>query len=192
MDQAVTAKQVEQYTKRKLDRLLSRPGESAIKRALAELRRGVGKAPGEVPQLWGYFLQDMPEAFLGDREPSRAEWAVYTALTLFALHQQGKDPRREPMNREGQSLGNAVGQLVHGEEDQNRVARRFYTMATSAGMEELAHHMRAIVQLLRSKGIALDYPALAGDLYGYQFPTQVSRIRLKWGQDFYRNLPADS
>ena len=46
-----------------------------------------------------------------DGRPSYAEWAVYTALTLFALHQQGHS---EPMNAEGEEnrLGRAVRKLV--------------------------------------------------------------------------------
>ena len=28
---------------------------------LANLRRGVGKVPGELPELWGSFLQEMPD-----------------------------------------------------------------------------------------------------------------------------------
>ena len=57
---------------------------------LAELRRGVGSQPGDLPALWGALLADMPEQLQGSNGPSKAEWAVYTALTLFALHQQGE------------------------------------------------------------------------------------------------------
>ena len=71
MSEPVTAKEVEQYLRRKLERLLSQQGENSLKKALAELRRGVGKLPGEEPRLWGYLLEDLPERFLGDQGPSR-------------------------------------------------------------------------------------------------------------------------
>ena len=65
---------------------------------LAELRRGVGHQPGDLPALWGSFLQELPKELWGRetaagecREPSEAEWAVYLALTLYALHQQKLD-----------------------------------------------------------------------------------------------------
>lgn len=186
MSGMVTAKQVEDYTRNKLNKLLLQSGDNVLRAALAELRRGVGKKPGDVPQLWGYFLQDMPEEFFGDKEPSKAEWAVYTSLTLFALHQQGKDPKSDTMNREGYSFGTAVNKLVHNEDERERVARRFYAAATASSMDELSHHMRGIIQLLRGEGIPLDYPMLAADLYRYQFNSLVSNVRLKWGQDFYR------
>lgn len=186
MSEMVTAKQVADYTRKKLNKLLLQSGDNILRAALAELRRGVGKRPGDVPQLWGYFLQDMPEEFFGDKEPSKAEWAVYTSLTLFALHQQGKDPKLDTMNKEGYSFGTAVNKLVHNEDERERVARRFYAAATASSMEELSHHMRGIIQLLRGEGIPLDYPMLAADLYRYQFSSLVSNVRLKWGQDFYR------
>lgn len=186
MSEMVTAKQVADYTRNKLNKLLLQSGDNVLRAALAELRRGVGKRPGDVPQLWGYFLQDMPEEFFGDKEPSKAEWAVYTSLTLFALHQQGKDPKSDTMNKEGYSFGTAVNKLVHNEDERERVARRFYAAATASSMEELSHHMRGIIQLLRGEGIPLDYPMLAADLYRYQFRSLVSNVRLKWGQDFYR------
>ena len=123
---------------------------------------------------------------MGNREPSRAEWAIYTALTLFALHQQGKDPETEWMSQPGAPLGKSVAGLIGSPEEESRVARRFHTLATSASMEELSHHMRGMVQLLRSKNIPLDYPALAEDLFWYQNAEYQAQVRLRWGQDFYR------
>ena len=155
---------------------------------LAELRRGIGKKPGELPQLWGYFLESMPENFYGDKEPSRAEWAIYTVLTLYALHQQGKSLETDVMYQEGQTFGKAVANLVHNENDKERVIRRFNTIATAASIEETVHYLRCMIQLLRNENIGLDYPALAGNIFLYQFPEFSSQVRLKWGQDFYSNL----
>ena len=89
-------------------------------------------------------------------EPSNAEMAVYTALTLFALHQQSKDIKSECMHCEGTTLGAACGSLVADEDDRDRVASRFNAMATSANLRELSNHLRGIVQLLRAKDIGLD------------------------------------
>lgn len=184
MNQKVSAKQVEIFTRKKVEKLLSQARENT--RIFAELRRGIGKYPGEVPQLWGYFLESMPEDFYGDREPSRAEWAVYTSLTLFALHQQGKDPALQSMQKDGQSLGKALASLIRKPDDRERIFRRFNTIATANSMEELAHYMRSAVQLLRAEGIGLDYPLLSRDIYCFQFSELAAGVRLRWGQDFYR------
>lgn len=183
MKASVSVKQVEAFTRKKVTRLLQQSKEST--KALAELRRGIGKAPGEIPQLWGYYLESMPEEFYGDTEPSRAEWAVYVALTLFALHQQGKDPQVESMQKEGQSFGKALSYLIHSADDQERIIRRFNIIATANGVEELFHYMRSGIQLLRGENIGLDYAKLAGDIYCYQYPELIANVRLRWGQDFY-------
>lgn len=186
MSKSVSSKQIEQFTKQKISSLIMQAKSNTG--VLAELRRGIGKKPGELPQLWGYFLESMPENFYGDKEPSRAEWAIYTVLTLYALHQQGKSLETDVMYQEGQTFGKAVANLVHNENDKERVIRRFNTIATAASIEETVHYLRGMIQLLRNENIGLDYPALAGNIFLYQFPEFSSQVRLKWGQDFYSNL----
>lgn len=104
--------EVYSFTKYKLLCIAGR-AESEARAALANLRRGVGRRPGELPQLYGELLQDMPEEmYSAGSKPSYAEWAVYMALTLYAMHQQGKDVKTDNMNRENVSLGNAASELV--------------------------------------------------------------------------------
>ncbi len=166
----------------KLDWLRRMP-ENAYRAQLANLRRGAGKRPGDLPELWGTILQDMPEEFQGkDGKPSREEWAIYIALTTFAVHQQGSS-QDEWMSSEC-PFGSAVRELAPSDDELERVLRRFNAFATAADEEEAAHYLRGLVQLLRSEGISFDYPALAADLYYFQFPEYASKVRLKWGQDF--------
>lgn len=178
---------VQRETQKRLDRLLNL-NEAAARGELANLRRGVGRMPGDLPQLWGMLFDQLPEDMLGRRgEPSRAEWAIYTAITLYALHQQGRDPQQASMHREGISLGKAAAMLVweEGEEARERIAHRFHQVALASDMETASYYLRGLVQLLRAADIGLDYPMLAADLYRFQFEERAAAIRLKWGQDFY-------
>ena len=162
--------------------------QSGAKAQLAQLRRGVGKRPGELPELWGMFLKNMPEELMGrNGDPSYGEWAIYTALTLFALHQQGHSG---PMNAEGEEnhLGRATRRLVRTEEDEENVRLKLSIVAKSDDMTELSYHLKTIVKLLGNSDIQLDYVDLAKDLYLFQFERYADRIRLKWGQDFYRTV----
>lgn len=148
---------------RQLRRLQVLP-EPQRRAELAELRRGVGRQPGDLPALWGALLADMPEQLQGSNGPSKAEWAVYTALTLFALHQQGE--AGVSMNQPGRTLGGAVRQLAEktaaGQDwTESSVLRRFNALATADSMPEVSHHLRGMIQLLRREGIPLDYPQLA-------------------------------
>ena len=49
------------YVDRRIRRILSMPAPGPQKAMLANLRRGAGKAPGELPALWGVLLEDFPE-----------------------------------------------------------------------------------------------------------------------------------
>ncbi|MDR3766403.1 MAG: type I-E CRISPR-associated protein Cse2/CasB [Butyricicoccus sp.] len=183
------ANQLASYVNRRISRILSMSAPGPQKALLANLRRGAGKELGELPALWSVLLEDFPEAWMNSRGvPSRAEWAAYISLTLFAVHQQGKDPAVSPMHCPECTLGRAVRLLVPaGDEDaEKRILRRFQQMATAAQIQGVAQHLRGIVQLLRAAGIPLDYAALAHDLYQYQFPEAVAGVRLCWARDFYR------
>jgi len=182
------AKQASTFVKHKIIRIAESKNESAVKATLARLRRGIGKTPGSLPDLWEITLSDLPEALQGiGEEPTHGEWAVHTALTLYALHQQGRDPKKQSMNREGEFLGTAVRRLLeYDKNNEDAVMRRFHAVAVSDSFERFSWQLRGLILLIRAKDIPLDYPALTQDLYWFQFPDRRDGIRLKWGQDFYR------
>ena len=163
--------------------------ENQRRAELAKLRRGIGHAPGELPDLWGGLLQGMPASFYGTNGPSHEEWAVYLALTLYALHQQSNDT--VCVSQLGCTLGRAVRRLAEqtvasGQDwTESSVLRRFNALATADSMPEVSHHLRGMIQLLRREGIPLDYPQLAEDLYQYQFVDGAPNVRLRWGRDLY-------
>lgn len=196
-------KSVEQITAEKIKRILELSNEGQRKAVLANLRRGAGRPPGELPELWGEFLEEMS----GDPRwntrfganmtgPSPEEWAVYTAMTLFAIHQQGHDPAKDRMHTDGVALGTAAAQCAipdGGDTSEDarkalfeRVRRRFNIAATSENMEKLSWHLRGLVQIMSSKSVSLDYGLLARDLYLYQNPAMRNGVRLQWGRDLYR------
>ena len=176
-------------TARRLKWLL-KSDDSTVKARLAELRHGIGSIPGSVPALWGMVFDDLPESMLGSYgKPSKEEWAVYDALTLYALHQQGKDPSKNNMNVKGISLGKAAGKYVYAlggtSDDRERVSRRFNQIALAADIETLTYYLRTFIPLLRGEDIGLDYAMLAQDIYLFQTENNIASVRLRWGQDYY-------
>jgi CRISPR system Cascade subunit CasB len=156
---------------------------------LAELRRGLGKRTGDDPRLWGILFDEMPEALMGKgNQASYAENAVYNSLTLFALHQQGHKLDSQNMNDENIKIGCAVARIIERAEDEERIINKWDQIATSSNIDELAHHMRSIIQMLSIKNIGFSYPALAVDIYRFQFPELVSGVRIEWGRTFFREL----
>lgn len=154
---------------------------------LARLRRGIGKEPGSQPELWEITLDELPESLQGNgARPSFGEWAVHTALTLFALHQQGNDIKEICMSESEATLGGAMRQMIRQNPDREEAIKRRFMVAVSANSyEELVWHLRGLVQLLRSEKVKLDYPNLAKDLFYYLFPEYRDRVRLQWGRQFY-------
>lgn len=185
MSEQKEKKEVKDYVRRRLEQWQREPNEHLLRADMANLRRGIGKKPGELPELWGLLFRDFPEELMSaSGEPTWAEWAVSGALTLYALHRQGA---RQDAHAEGQHLGASVRKLAGSNEERLKaVQRRFNAFATARSMPECMHHLRGLVQLLRSEDIPLDYVELAGDLYEYQTPNGAARVRLRWGQDFYR------
>ena len=178
---------VYRQTEQRIFKILA--GDDAVVRGrLANLRRNAGRRPGDDPRVWGILFSELPEEMLGKNgEPSREEWAMHTALTLYALHQQGNDPRQHNMNRPNVSLGRAASQLVGGDEDaRERIARRFHQVALAQDLPTMIYYLRGLVQLCCSADIGMDYPRLAKDLYLYQIPGGDASVRLQWGQDFYQ------
>ncbi|MDR1398085.1 MAG: type I-E CRISPR-associated protein Cse2/CasB [Desulfarculales bacterium] len=181
------AKEASWFVQRRISWLCARANYSSGKADLARLRRGIGKAPGSQPELWQVILEDLPESLLSSSgEPSCGEWAVHTALTLYALHQQGEDAEKHCVSKEGISLGSALRKLAPDRDNDEAIKRRFDAAATAGDFVELAHHLRGLIQLMKAKNIDLDYPALTRDLYWFQIMDKKDSVRLKWGQDFYR------
>ena len=88
------------YVRDRLKELETDPNDGRVRAQLAILRHGVGRKPGDMPELWGLFFAEMnPLMFSQDGEPTPAEWAAYTALTLYAVHQQGRNQRRKYAQR---------------------------------------------------------------------------------------------
>lgn len=165
--------------KDRVQKLITQKDTSDGKANLAKLRHGIGKKPGE-----------MPELFSRTGEPSRSEWAIYISLTMFALHQQGSS---ETVHCEGRSLGSAAADLMEEKTDENRerIMRRFGPVVTAKDMPELSHHIRGLVQLFKAKSVKLDYVRLAEDLYWFQDTNKRKNVQLKWGEDFYREKGED-
>ena len=180
---------IHQFIRKKLDNLCFLISTNQEKGVLAELRKGVGKKPGELPRVDGLVLMDMPESFMSlTGNPTREEWACYIPLTLLAWHQQGKGT--SVMHKDGENgLGVAMRSLVYASGDVNaeiRIFKRLQAMATAPDINGVFYHLRSIIQLLNRDSIPLNYVRLAGDLFEWQYPERRSNVNLRWSQDFYR------
>lgn len=168
---------------------LLRPGgpNSAAVAALARLRRAAGKPPGTVLEALQYTVAD--EFITADEAVTdRREQAAHLAMTLYALHQQA---RSQPMHVPGRGVGTALRGLHTGPVDQvpTPLGRRLAMLGTANHVDELSHHLRGVVQLLRAGAVPLDYGRLGDDLDRWQ--RDPNPVQLRWGRDFYRTPSHD-
>lgn len=162
-----------------------RDDDASAAAELALLRRGVSKPLGSDARLAGLTLAglyDNPAALSDD--PQDAERAAYSALTLFALHQQSQ--RNASMHRRDFSFGRSARLLGRKSNARDAVRQRFTTLATAISWDETMHHARGLIQQMRTFAVPLDYGLFARDLYGLQSPQSADRVRLVWGRNFYR------
>ncbi len=165
-------------------------GWPSARAQLAQLRRGVGKEPGSVPEIWSITVGELPPSLTWDRdEPTRAEHAAHIAMTLYATHQQSQ---ATGAHVPGVSFGQACAALRGADvASEQAVTRRFMAAATSATFAELVTHVRGLVTQLRARGIALDYAAFADDVQALLDPRRQTDVRLRWGRHYYRMSSTD-
>ena len=84
------------------------------------------------------------------------------------------------------SFGQAAAKLVKNDDDMERILKRINLVATAVSPKDVAYHLRSIIQLFKSEGIALDHAGLAKDIYLFSYPEYASNVKLSWGRDFYR------
>lgn len=172
----------------KLDQTLE---TSSTKATLANLRNSIGKPLSESLAIWPLMFENLPEEFLSQSQLlSKKEIAIITALQLYALYRQGKKTPifQEPKEARSQNIGCSFSVLRTGD---NAVStdRRFNALVTAATYDELSHHLRQMINLLKAKtsGEAeIDFGKLAQDLYLFLIGKD-EKIRLNWARSYYRS-----
>lgn len=153
--------------------------------ALANLRRGVGKTPGSVPQIWELTMASFEEE--GSPARDREETAIHIALTQWAQHQQSKS---SPMHNPERSFGEAL-RLLAARQDRAKphdtaAYRRMMALASNRQVVGIVTHARGLIGQLRSESVSFDYGRWADDLYSLQIPARLADVQRRWGRDFYR------
>lgn len=154
--------------------------------ALAKLRRGVGREPGEIIELLTWTSPDIFVENYRSDVISEEERAAHIAITLFAMHQQSH--RDQSMHGPKTTFGDAARRLriTLGERGEAGVLRRFNAVGTAVDHQELVRHARGLIQQFRAEGIRLDYGIFADDLRKLADPGQAAAVRNRWGRHFNR------
>lgn len=162
--------------------------KSANGRAImASIRNSVNRPLTESTDLLALLFRYIPEDFLSiDGKISDEEKAIVTTIQLYAIHQQSKSESvlLKEDSEKWKNLGYSLS-LLRQAGDSAAVDRRFNTMVTSATFQELSHHLRQMIKLLKSKTDArVDYPRLSKDLYRYLIGYG-EEVKFSWASRYY-------
>ena len=131
--------------------------------ALADLRSGLGKKPGEMGRVHKYVVPYLPDKGYKDR------WYYLTA-TLFGLF---------PQHLRGRSVGGAFSVL----RDFSESMEARFTALLNAHPDDLDDYLRHTVSLLKTHERPFDWFRFFEDLLHWDH--QEKFVQLRWARDYY-------
>lgn len=138
--------------------------------ALAHLRRGVRRAPGEVREMLPHVVSFLPAT-------RRDEERYFLIASLFGLF---------PC-RGGEPMGAVFRRMSEGREDATQ--RRFEAMLVSPREDLFRFHLPSAVRLAKSMAVPvpIDYQRLFEDLARWDRPRRP--VQLQWARQFWGPEP---
>ncbi len=143
--------------------------ERGDRRALAALRRGLGKTPGSAVEMMPYVVPYLPQAEHG-------HWAYFVTGSLFGLHGN-------------HSPGVGIGTLCRHVTDNESGEKRFLALL-DAHKDELPGHLRRAVSIARQQNQGFDYALLLKDLLGWTHPDRY--VQRRWARQFWTRIGGGS
>jgi CRISPR type I-E-associated protein CasB/Cse2 len=142
--------------------------------ALAALRRGLGRPPGEAPGMHPFVMPWLPAtASPWDEEP------YYLVAALFAFH-----PAND--SREGSDLGTAFAWFDR--DTTGGGAERRFVALLGCDREDLPENLRHAVALMRSKSVPIPWAQLLHDIRGWDLPRRP--VQRQWARSFWGTASA--
>lgn len=146
--------------------------------ALADLRRGLGKAPGAAMEMHPYVVPFTREL------SRRQEDAFYTVAALFGLCPRESWRRGQGEKEKFTNLGASL-KLLKKEKDSGGVERRFVALLNCRA-EDLPAHLRQFVGLLKTNDLPVDWAQLLRDVIRWDHDENVQR---NWAKAFWAADP---
>lgn len=139
--------------------------------ALAALRRGLGKTPGESADLFPYVVRWLPD------DPWR-ESAFFLVASLFGLH-----PASLPVASDQRRTTNFGASFRLVADDVAGAERRFVALLNTH-RDDLPEHLRHAVALLKAHDRPIDWAQLLRDVQDWNVPSR--SVQRAWAREFWR------
>lgn len=165
------------------------------KAVLASIRSAATITSPRAQKVWPVLMANLDEDMLSKTgAPTYAENAIYTAIRLYAVCQQGKTEFMcGSVNNEeapGRTLFGALADLRKREDIRVALDRRVQALLETTNISGVINAITHLVEILKSHNVSekIDFPLLAEELYWFQFSfEQANQVRLFWGQQYFRS-----
>lgn len=159
--------------------------------ALAALRSGLGKKPGESTRMFPYIARFLPQS--ADPGASSVE-SIFLTASLFASHPEHKhdDSASDPERKQRDSLGASLRKAVEAKHGEEGVSKRLVA-ALDAHPDDLARHLAGLVSLCESARVPIDWIQFRKDAENLLSTNEDWRdkTRLRWARGFWASTPAN-
>jgi len=144
--------------------------------ALAALRRGLGRPPGTVADMYPYVVP-----WISEDVPPWREAVYYLIAALFAYH-----PDAGGSGNMGHHFALARARDPRG--DDTAIERRFVALL-AAHEDDLDFYLRQAVSFLKSKEVAVNWHQLLSDVLAWGHPARY--VQQQWARAFWGSSPAN-
>lgn len=172
--------------------LYRKGGDTIRKDILAGLRAGKNVTSQRARIFWPVMMENLSSDYLASDGPTFEENAVYSAVRLYAIHQQGND---EMVYASGKEEGNAFFEAlkkVRISKQQNNIDtksldRRIQLLLATTNFGSLVNSLVQIEKIVKASGFnKVDYSRLAQDLLYFQYSYEnANKVLLKWGREYF-------
>lgn len=138
--------------------------------ALANLRRGLGKPPKTVMEMFPYLGQ-----FLSSDTKTQHENAVFIVAALFAFYDDAPE-----------NIGNLGASIRKIKDESGTIEKRFVALL-NANEEELPQYLRQMIGLLKSKDkVAVNWNQLLFDVRNWNNENLKDSVQYSWAKEFWK------
>ena len=134
---------------------------------LAELRRGLGRKPGEAPGMFPYVVPFIHE--------QHDEADLYLIASLFALH---------PSSTSNGNMGDHLNALIKTLGDDAATTRRFVQLLNRS-RSALDMPLRQHISILKGKDVSINWHQLLYDLRNWGHPARY--VQKRWASAYWRS-----
>jgi len=165
----------------------TRDSNSSARATLAILRRGLGKAPGDAPEMYRYVQPRIAAV------PERDEDRFYLVASLFAAHQISW-PAPEAESNAGPArrvdIGTSLRQFVVRKPDAAEGTERRFSALLQCDRTELPEHLRHAVSLLKSEEIPVQWAQLLRDIARWHYDGKPAQRQ--WARSYWNSTPQNA